>query len=116
MCMKLNLTKWLKMRTATINLYNINELSKDAKDFAVGEHKDFLMSVYSDSDFDECFKMTRSKYEKSLTKKYIIEDILDNDYLFFRDGTLAYITHYCGKHEKAGITEFKFKNEVYILK
>ena len=59
--------------------------------------------------------MTYSKYEKSLSKKYIIEDIKENEYLFFFNGKLASITCYCGKHEKSGITELKLFDEVYII-
>ena len=103
------------MQKVEINLYSFNELSKDARDFAIDKHRDFLLSIYDDSDFDESFNMNYSKYEKSLTEEYIIEEIEANEYLFFFNGELADIIHYCGKHPKTGLTELKQFGEIYTL-
>ena len=103
------------MKKVQINLYSFNELNKDAKNYAIEEHRDFLLSIYSDSDFDESYNMTYSKYEKSLTEEYLIEEIEANEYLFFFNGELANITTYFGKHKKAGTTELKLFDETYII-
>ena len=103
------------MQKVEINLYSFNELSKDAKDFAISEHRDFLLSIYDDSNFDDSFNMDYSKYEKSLNEDYIIEDIEANEYLFFFNGELANTIHYCGKHPKTGLTELKLFGEIYTL-
>lgn len=103
------------MVNVQINLYSIDELNKDAKDIAIEQHKDFLLSIYSNDDFDDSLNMTYSNYEADLSDDYIIEEIKANGYLFFFNGELANITHYCGKHEKAGITELKLFDEVYVI-
>ena len=101
------------MKEITIKLYDVTELSKESQSKVIEEHKSFLIDIYRDEDYDPCFNMTRSKYAKSLTKAEIIEDIQNNEYLFFADGTQAEVVTYCGKHPKAGVTEFKLFGEIY---
>jgi len=90
------------MQKVIIDLYSINELNKDAKNRAITEHKNFLVEVYSDSDYDVSFNMTRSKYAKQLTKEAITENIEINDYTYFQDGGIAQTCFYTGTHINAG--------------
>lgn len=99
-----------------LELFSINELEKDSKRKAIDSHRDFLIDTYSDEDFDSSFNMTRSKYKKSLTNSYVIEEIEANDYLYFKDGELADTIQYTGKHERSGEHVLTFNNEEYILK
>ena len=104
------------MRTATIthniNLFNLNELSEDAKEKAIEEHRVFLLSVMNPKDFisgDPEYD-TDEKINEAYDREYeyysvhdepIIESIEINDYLFYSDGTLApCVTYCCG--EKRG--------------
>ena len=103
------------MKKVQINLYSVNELNEDARAMAIEQHKEFLLSIYSDEDFDESLNMTYSNYEDGLDNEYIIEEIEANDYLYFFNGELANVTYYCDKHEKAGTNELKLFNEVYII-
>lgn len=103
------------MKKVEINLYSVNELNEDARVMAIEQHKEFLLSIYSDEDFDESLNMTYSNYEDGLDNEYIMEEIEANDYLYFFNGTLANTTYYFGKHEKAGTNELKLFNEVYII-
>lgn len=89
------------MKKALINLYSIMELSERSRNRAIEEHRDFLCNI------DEA--------DKDSTDKEIIESIEANNYLFFTDGELAACCEYCGKYPKAGITELRFKNEIYIV-
>ena len=99
------------MKKVEINLYSVNELNEDARAMAIEQHKEFLLSIYS----DKSLNMTYSDYEDGLNNEYIIEEIEANDYLYFFNGTLANTTYYFGKHEKAGTNELKLFNEVYII-
>ena len=103
------------MKKVEINLYSVNELNEDARVMAIEQHKEFLLSIYSDEDFDESLNMTFYDYFAGLNDEYIIEEIEANDYLYFFNGTLANTTYYFGKHEKAGTNELKLFNEVYII-
>ena len=103
------------MKKVEINLYSVNELNEDARAMAIEQHKEFLLSIYSDEDFDESLNMTFYDYFAGLNDEYIIEEIEANDYLYFFNGELANVTYYCDKHEKAGTNELKLFNEVYII-
>ena len=102
------------MIKVTIDLYNINELKKDAKKFAIEEYREFLLSVFTPSDYDESFKMTYAKYKRGLTQGEIIETIECNDYLFFNDGVMANCISYCGDHSRAGDNVFIFHGVEYL--
>ncbi len=92
------------MKKVTINLYEFNELSEDAKQKAIQEHFIFMCSVLEDDE-----------NEDDITDECIIENIEANEYLFYSDGDLADCVTYCGKHEKAGITELKIGNDIYTI-
>ena len=97
------------MKSVQINLYSFAELSEKAKQFAINEHGDFLESLGNDLE-DENGEIYRD-YSRP-TDADIIEGIEANSYLYFANGEMASITHYCGGHAKAGITEFKFHGEI----
>ena len=82
-----------------------NELEGEGKEKAMNEHFEFLNEV-GDLEGGCTFK---EKVE------IVMESLKINDYLFFKNGDMADITHYTGKHKKSGTTELKFNNEVYIL-
>ena len=98
------------MRTVTIKLFNISELNKEAKELAILEHKEFLLSIFNSDDY-ECCDYTYAQYEKELSDTDVIESIEINDYLFFNDGALAQTCLYTntGKHI------FTFKGVDYDL-
>lgn len=100
------------MKTVSINLYSFDELTLEAKIFAIEEHANFLNSI--PQDFEDEHGNMHSEYIKH-TEAEVIDSIQANEYLYFADGELASVCHYVGNHPQAGKTEFKFKGEVYIL-
>jgi len=100
------------MLTVSINLYSFNELNEAAKEFAVNDYANFLEEI--GNEYEDENGVMQTDYSRP-DEETTIETIEANEYLFFEDGTMASITHYCGKHEKAGITEFKFKGRVYDI-
>ncbi len=90
------------MKTVTINLYSFDELPANAKERALIDHANFLISVPDINELDE------QEYRDEYDREEVEESIRINEYLFFWDGELASITHYTGKHQKSGITEFHF--------
>lgn len=114
------------MKTVQINIYSFNELSEQARQKAIDEHRNFMLSTMSPADFES--GDPEFDTPEALLKAYaveetnilwndspVIENIEANDYLFFSDGELANCTTYCGKHPKAGITELKIGNDIYTL-
>ena len=101
------------MKKVTINVYELKELDKHIQNMLIDEHRDFLISIYSDDMFDESFNMTRSKYAKTLTKSKIIKDIEANEYLYFKNGDLVQYVEYTNSHPKAGKRELTLNSEVY---
>jgi hypothetical protein len=104
------------MKNVTISLYSINELSKEAKNKAIAEHKEFLIDTYSDDLYDVSFDMTRSKYAKQLTKADVIESIEINDCLFYSDGEMAHTINFCGQHPRAGVSVLMLRDVEYIIR
>jgi hypothetical protein len=100
------------MKIASIKLYSFDELTAEAKVFAINEHTDFLNSI--PQEFEDESRNMKSEYIQH-NEDEVIESIQANNYLFFADGELASVCHYVGNHPQAGETEFKFKGEVYIL-
>lgn len=112
------------MKAITINLYLFSELSENAKQTAIQDHRNFELNIMQLSDFlsgDPEFD-TPEKLKEAYNAEFeyrlendepIIESIEENGYLFFSDGKMANCTTYCGKHEKAGITEIKIGTEIY---
>jgi len=105
----------IKIQPKPITLYKYEELSPSAQKSVFRKHKEFLVNTYSDDMFDKSYNMTRKKYIKSLTKEEIIENIKINEYLFFKNGKMANVTHFTGKHERSGETIVEYEGEEYSL-
>jgi hypothetical protein len=98
------------MKTIKINLYTFEELNNKAKERAIENHYNFLLSLSNDLDIDD------EDYNNiSYTEEEVIENIIANEYIFFSDGSLTNCTTYTGKHPKAGITEMDFKGITYTI-
>ncbi len=98
-----------------INIYQFDELSDNGKIRAINEHTNFLLSVYSDDDYDESFNMTYAEYENTLRDEDIIESIEANEYYFYKDGELTQCVSYFGKHPRAGETILTHDGVEYVL-
>jgi len=85
----------MKTIKTEIKLYKYDELEKESKEKAFNEHKDFLRSNEIKEDVEESIRI--------------------NEYWFFECGEMAHTTHFTGKHEKAGTTEFYFQGKTYII-
>lgn len=81
------------MKKVTINLFSVSELNKEAKIIAIDEHKEFLLSVFDSSDYEE-IKYTYSQYKRDLKQSDILESIEINNYLFYSDGYGSHFTLY----------------------
>lgn len=101
------------MKNVTIQLYSFNELSQQAKEKAIMEHRMFLESMPVSVENEEGELV--DEYEQYDDDAAVIDNIEANEYLFFQDGSLAHCTTYTGKHEKAGITEFHFHGITYDI-
>ena len=110
------------MKQVTINLYSFSELSENAKQRAIEEHRVFELSTMQPSHFKsgdpeydteaELQKVYAEEYEYySKNDEPIIEAIEANDYLFLADGSMVQIVTYT----KTGITEAAIGGEAYIL-
>ena len=110
----------------SVNLYTLDELSDRARNRAIREHRDFLLSVMSpndfisgDSEYDTPEKLNEayeSEYDYYLMNdEPIIESIEINEYLFFCDGEIANVTHYCGKHPLSGKTVLHYLGKDYEI-
>jgi hypothetical protein len=49
-------------------------------------------------------------------KEYVEDTIRANDYLFYKNGNMAHVVHYTGKHPKSGKTELKIEGETFEVK
>lgn len=101
------------MKTVSINLYEFSELSETAREKALMDQRDFELSTFEPSDYDDSFEMTYEKFEEELTDDDLIKTINANEYLYFFNGEMASICTYTGG-PKIGTTEFKFNGETYI--
>ena len=97
------------MKTLEINLYKFEELSNEAKETAIYEALNIL-----DSEPVECENENGEiVYEYFEHDESQAEQFIDvNDYLFFKDGTLAHTVTYCGNHPKKGHSEFFIHGEI----
>ena len=97
------------MKTLEINLYKFEELSDEAKDKAINEALNILDSEPTEYE-NENGEIVNEFVEH--TEEDAKEFILINDYLFFKNGTLAHTVTYCGNHPKAGQSEFFINGEI----
>jgi len=86
-----------------IELYEYSELKTIPQEKAFNEHYEFL--CYADEDF----------HTTEDIRFYVENSININKYLYFKDGSIADIIEYTGKHKKTGIKELNFQDKVYIL-
>ena len=116
----------MKTVNVKINLYSFDELSEQAKEKAIENHRNFELSIMQPEDFisgdseydtpEELEKAYKAEYKYYETEdEPIIENIKANDYIFFENGELAECVTYTGNSPKAGITEFKFMGNVYNI-
>lgn len=102
------------MKTVTINLYQFDELTEKAKQFAIEEHSSFLLNEGEECENEHGEIVT--EYRDSISDEEVIESIKANEYYFFADGDMAHVCEYVDNHPtKAGITEFKFHGQTIQL-
>ena len=101
----------MKIITKTFDLYEFNELSKEAQDKAMNHHINFeIETMDEDSPYYHCAeemdKMQTpwflGEYLYECHKDDFIETIKANEYLFFENGTLIPVDYY---PEKGGETK-----------
>lgn len=92
------------MINANIKLYSFEELGMDAKQRAIEDHRNFLLSVMNYADFisgdpkydtpEELQKAYDSEYNYILKEDTgVIESIAINDYMFFNNGVMAHVVN-----------------------
>ena len=114
------------MERVTITLYQFDELSEKAKQKAIFEHREFLLTTMQPEDFisgDPQYD-TPVLLQKSYNAQFayycendepIVESIEINDYWFFHDGTLADVTTYtAGPNKGKSIFTFHGETDVFI--
>ena len=107
----------MKTVTVSINLYSVDELGDKAKEVAIEEHRNFLLSeciLNGNSPTGESDYLSEVEDIED-NDDYVLENIHANDYLYFYDGKLAKTVSDCGKHPTAGITEFMDQDQVYCI-
>ena len=94
------------------NIYTLNEINPQAKEYAIMEHGDFLEQIGSEYEDDN--GEMKIDYSRP-TDDEIIESIEMNDYRFFHNGKFVKSCTYTGGHPKQGITEYTIEGEVYTI-
>ena len=116
----------MKSVNITINLYSLEELSSKARERAIREHREFLLSVMQPEDFisgdpkydtpEQLSEQYDSEYDYVLfNDDPVIESIEINDYLFYSDGSMASVVTYCGKHPLSGKSILKIYGKEYEI-
>ena len=101
------------MVTVTMSLYSFNELTPVAKQKAIDEHYNFMVSYPPDYQDENGEMKIEEDYNPS--EDEVIEDIEVNDYYFFGTGELARCTKFCGNHPRAGEQIMEIGDEEYII-
>lgn len=108
-------------------VYTLDELSEQAREHAIFEHRQFLLGEMQPSDFisgdpeydtpeqlQEQYKAEYEYYENN--DGPIIESIECNEYMFFADGSIANTTHYWSNHPtRGGQTWIKYDGKEYRI-
>ena len=97
------------MKTLEIKLYSFEELTKEAKQKAIDKAIEWLDSEpieYENENGEIVYEYF--EHDESQAEQFI--DV--NDYLFFKNGTLAHTVTYCGNHPKTGRSEFFLHGEI----
>lgn len=92
-----------------VTVYKLEELSDSARQYAIDEHRSFLLDEMQPSDFisgdpeydtpEMLQEVFESEYEAYATDDdIIIESIEANEYMFFDNGKIANVCHYCKNH------------------
>lgn len=100
------------MKTVNVNieLFELRELKSKAREYAIREHRAFLLDTLQvDDNYQEDYNLIEQDDE------YVIDSIEINEYLFYDNGDLADVTTYVGKHEKTGTSELTLFGKVYQL-
>lgn len=96
------------MKTITINLYSLDELSQYAREKAIIEANNFLNNELID--FEDENGIMQYEYLEH-TEEQAEEFIKINEYLFFKNGEIANTVQYTGEHKRSGEMDFIFKGE-----
>lgn len=113
------------MISISINLYSFSELSENAKQRAIREQREFLLSTlqpdfidgiidWSDPEKMEMYRAEFNYIEEN--DEPCIESIETNDYLFYFNGEIAEAVTYCGNHPRTGETDITIHGETYTRK
>lgn len=92
-----------------VNLYTLDELSEEAREHAIEEHRHFLLETMTPNDFisgDPEYDTPAaldSEYECEydyylMNDEPIIESIEINEYMFYESGEIAPVCTYCKGH------------------
>lgn len=103
----------MKTIQVTVELYKLNELSNEVRGKVIKDHMHFLSNDYDDVDIE--IHGSIKEYWNSITEESAIESIEVNEYLYYSDGNIANVVHYCGKHERSGEQVLTFDNKEYII-
>jgi len=102
----------MKKVNIEIKLYQFNELSDEAKSYAIEEHYSFLHNLGMEVELADG-RMATEEYRPSTNE--VIENIEINEYYFYESGELAETVKYTGKHPLSGKTFYIFQgNEIEI--
>ena len=89
----------MKKITIDINLYDFNELGKEAQELSILEHGCFYVDVYGEE----------------LSREDVVDSILTNEYLFYESGKLAHTLNYVGDHPRSGESVYIKNGVEYII-
>lgn len=115
------------MLQLTINLYTFSELSEKAKEKAIEDARQFLLSIMHPTDFisgDPEYD-THEKLTEQYTAEHdyycfndepILEYIEANDYIFYYNGDLCHTVTFCGQHPRAGEMDITIHGETFTIK
>lgn len=112
------------MLEVKIHLYRLDELSETARERAISEHRDFMLSILQpdfidgvpDWDNPEKVEMYHQEYEYiENNDEPVIESIEANDYFYYSNGGICSVCTYTGGPKK-GITEITVHGETITIK
>lgn len=95
-----------------IEVFKLNELQEHARQRAIYEHENFLVSEGQEIE-NEDGELETVAYNPE--EEQVIESIEANEYFFYSTGELADVVSYCGAHERAGETILKHDGKEYDI-
>jgi len=97
-----------------LKLYKYEELEEKARENAFNEQLEFLYICPPEYENEkgEMEKENLDKWSFNDLNEYIEEHIKINEYLFYKNGELADLTFFCGKHERSGETELNLNGQL----